>query len=102
MVILDRPSTTSIEACMTDKPLFILLEKNYLYPNVEAMLKKRAVVKHTPEKLLESIKEYISDDIYPADINNRDFVEGYGLINDGSDTNSRINNALESIINEKV
>jgi len=102
MVILDRPSTTSIEACMTDKPLFILLEKNYFYPNVEAMLKKRAVVKHTPEKLLEAIKEYISDDIYPADINNRDFVEGYGLINDGSDTNSRINNALESIINETV
>jgi hypothetical protein len=84
IVILDRPSTTSLEACMTDKPIFVLLaDKNWLTLPWE-LLSKRACISYTPEDLVLSVDKYLKSGKYPADIYNKDFVMHYGVYkNDG-------------------
>lgn len=82
LVILDRPSTTSLEACMTDKPLFVLLPGNKWFQHPEMLLRKRAVVACTPKELLDCIDDYLKNGAYPADVNNREFVREYGCHKD--------------------
>ena len=41
LIILDRPSTTSLEACMTKIPLFVLLANKNWYELPEKLLRKR-------------------------------------------------------------
>lgn len=84
IVILDRPSTTSLEACMTDKPLFVLLANRNWYPLPEELLRKRAVIAYSPEELRDTIDDYLKKGIYPADVGNREFVRAYGChVDDG-------------------
>ena len=84
IVILDRPSTTSLEACMTDKPLFVLIANRNWYPLPEQLLKKRAVIAHTPNQLRDAIDNYLTKGVYPADVRNREFVRAYGChLDDG-------------------
>jgi hypothetical protein len=84
MVILDRPSTTSLEACMTNKPLFVLISGRNWLTLPEKLLKKRAIISYTPEELLKSVDLYLNKGIYNADVNNREFVVAYGShIDDG-------------------
>lgn len=98
MVILDRPSTTSLEACMTNKPLFILLPKNFFYPATELLLKKRAIVMHSPNELLEAIDSFMRDGIYLADVENKEFVKLYGIHNDNEKVIDRIESNINNIM----
>lgn len=78
IVILDRPSTTSLEVCMTEKPLFVSMANRNWYPLPESLLRKRAVIAYTAEELVESIDRYLQTGYYPADVTNREFVRAYG------------------------
>jgi hypothetical protein len=99
LIILDRPSTTSLEACMTKIPLFVLLANKNWYELPEKLLRKRAVVCYTTDELLISIQKYMKDAFYPADVNNREFVKEYGCYLDDGDAVSRASNYLKKIIN---
>ena len=98
LVVLDRPSTTSLEACMTNKPVFVLLaNKNWrLLP--EKLLKKRAVVAYTPAELKNAVQAYLEDGAYPADVSNREFVRAYGCYQDDGLSAQRAVDELLDII----
>lgn len=99
-VILDRPSTTSIEACMTDKPLFVLLANRNWYSLPEELLRKRAVIAYTPEELCKAVDEYLTKGVYPADVYNREFVRAYGCHLDDGLSSQRAADELLEIMGE--
>ena len=78
LVILDTPATTCIETCSTTVPLFVLTGRTNWYEKPTELLQKRAVLADTTEKLICNLKNYLNDNIYPADINNREFLNEYG------------------------
>jgi hypothetical protein len=98
IVILDRPSTTSLEACVTDKPLFVLISSRNWFPLPEKLLRKRAIVSYTPEELLKSVDLYLNSGIYDADVNNREFVVAYGSHLDDGKGHFRTLRELNKII----
>lgn len=93
IIILDRPSTTSLEACMTNKPIFALLSREDWHPEAYELFVKRAVVSLTAEGLLKAIDLYLSQGIYEADTANDEFVMHYGCV-------SRKINSSERALNE--
>jgi hypothetical protein len=98
IVILDRPSTTSLEACMTNKPLFVLISGRNWFKLPEKLLRKRAIISYTPEELLKSVDLYLNKGIYNADVNNREFVAAYGSHNDDGKSIFRAISKLNDII----
>ena len=78
LVILDSPATTCLETCSTSVPLFVLTGRSNWYEKPTKLLQKRAVLADTTEKLICNLKNYLNDNIYPADINNREFLNEYG------------------------
>ena len=106
IVILDRPSTTSLEACMTDKPIFVLIANRNWYPLPEQLLRKRAVIAYTPEHLCNAINDYLKKGVYPADVTNREFVRAYGChLDDGKWSDRAVSgliNIMESAQNESL
>lgn len=99
-IILDRPSTTVIEACLTSKPIFVLLANKNWYPFPEALLRKRVVVTYTPEELLHSIDRFLNDGYYPADLTNREFLRAYGVHHDDGKSTQRAVDALFNLMGQ--
>ena len=102
IIILDRPSTTSLEACMTSKPLFVLLAGKNWDSIPEKLLGKRAVIAYTPEDLRESIDNYFSHDVYSADVHNNEYVTEYGCYLDDGRSSERATAELLKIIDENT
>ncbi len=91
IVVLDRPSTTSLEACMTRKPLFVLLANRNWYSLPEELLRKRAVIAYTVLELREAIDKFLTKGVYPADVTNKEFVMAYGChLDDGLSTHRAV------------
>ena len=97
MIILDGVGTTSIEAAITIKPLFILTNRVEYYPEVKQLLAKRAVIADTPEVLIGSIKKYLATGQYTADVHNREFVKAYGVHLDDGKSADRVIEFLLSL-----
>lgn len=102
IVILDRPSTTSLEACMTEKPLFVSMANRNWYPLPESLLRKRAVIAYTAEELVESIDRYLSTGYYPADVKNREFLRAYGVHLDDGEAARRAMDELLKLVEETI
>ena len=102
IIILDRPSTTSLEACMTNKPLFVLLSGRNWYSLPENLLRKRAVISYTPEELCETVDEYLTKGVYSADVNNKEYVKAYGCYLDDGLSSKRAVDELLKIIEENT
>ena len=67
-----------METCSTSVPLFVLTGRSNWYEKPIKLLQKRAVLADTTEKLICNLKNYLNDNIYPADINNIEFFNEYG------------------------
>lgn len=78
LVILDTPATTCVETAATKVPLFILSGRAPWYDKPMQMIKKRAIVKDKPSDLTDSIDKYLKEGYYPADTNNKEFLDGWG------------------------
>jgi hypothetical protein len=78
LVILDTPATTCVETCSTTVPLFVLTGRSDWYKKPTKLLQKRALLAGTTAELIHNVKNYLNDNIYPADINNREFSNEYG------------------------
>ena len=98
IVILDRPSTTALEACITNKPIFVLIGKGSWYSLPAQLLRKRAVIAETPEQLCNVIDDYLNKGVYPADVTNREFVRAYGCHLDDGKCSDRAVTELINII----
>ena len=98
IVILDRPSTTSLEVCMTNKPVFVILSSKNWYSLPEQLLKKRAVIAYTPKQLCNAVDDYLKKGVYMADVTNREFVKAYGCHLDDRKSSDRAATELINII----
>lgn len=89
LVVLDWPSTTLLQAIATDKPVFVVMKHLWLFPRARRMLERRVVCADEPGELLSSLKEYLGNGIYPADINDNAFLKAYGTYHDDGHTGER-------------
>lgn len=78
IIIIDNLSTTLMQALTTKIPLFILLTNRETSEASVAALKKRAICSENVDELINSIDQYISHNIYPADILNDEALRFYG------------------------
>ncbi|MES3037955.1 MAG: hypothetical protein V4736_08615 [Bdellovibrionota bacterium] len=100
LIILDAPATTCVEACATNLPLFILMNRANWSEEALKALKKRAIVETNIESLIEKLNRYLLEGRYEADVENTDFLLGYGLagidINPKDEVLKYIDKALKS------
>ena len=97
-VILDAPATTCLEVCVTEKPLFVLMNRSRWLPEAESLIKRRAVVAYTPEELVEKIDRYITQGAYEADLRDREFIKRYGTHLDDGGSAARSTEFIRSIL----
>ena len=98
LVILDCPSTTCIEVCRTSVPLFCLSGRASWYAKPLSLLKKRAVVCDSLDELLDSLDNFLKNDVYEANVNDRDFVQMYGAECSGYESIKRANDFLNTVV----
>ena len=98
MVILDAPGTTCIEACTTEVPLFVLTGREDWFEKPLRLLKKRAVVEDTPEALIKRIDQFLKNGDYPAALDNKEFLKGWGSVFNVDQTKNNALKALSNII----
>ena len=77
ILVIDEPSTSLIQSVVTKTPLFVLNSHHRLIQEAENRLIKRAVVKDDPKDLIDTLKDYIINGVYPADINDTTFSYYY-------------------------
>ena len=98
IIILDCPTTTLIQAAVTRKPVFVLSSFIKVKPEALDLLGKRAVCDESPEGLMKKLDNYLKTGIYPADVNNREFVKKYGIhLDDGGSARRAVNKVMEII-----
>lgn len=84
LIILDSPGTTLVEVCASAKPVMALTNRVPFTPQALSSMRRRVVTAATPEELVEKIKRNLETGEYGADVNNREFVRGYGAhLDDG-------------------
>jgi hypothetical protein len=99
-VILDVPATTLIEAVSTKIPIFVLYGREPWFEKPLRLIKKRAVVEEDPAKLMKHLDRYIKYGDYPADLNNNEFLEGWGSCFSVDQTKKNVMRTLKEIINQ--
>ena len=98
MVILDAPGTTCIEVCSTEVPLFVLTGRSNWHERALRLLKKRAVVEDSAEELINRIDQFLKNGDYPAELDNKEFQNGYGSVFTVNQTKNNSLKVLNSII----
>lgn len=83
-IVIDCPTTTFYEACLTEKPIFVTIKHLDYTHEALSLLKKRAVCTETAEELVKKLDEFLKIGSYPADTKNREFIRAYGThLDDG-------------------
>ena len=77
IIVIDTPATTLIQSIVTKKPLFILNSNLKLFPLAKDRLIKRAIVKEDPKELIDSLRDYVVNGVYHADVNDNIFSYYY-------------------------
>ena len=98
IIVIEAPTTVAIEATATKKPVFVLTNHISYPDSARKMLEKRAVCADNPKKLIDAIKDYIEHHIYPADVNNDEYLKAYGTyLDDGESDKRAVDKVLELI-----
>lgn len=99
-IIIDLPFTTILQALTTVKPLFVYL--GYVHYDEDAcyLLGKRAIYSRDLIDFNDKLDKYLSNKIFEADINNKDFLINYGTASLEGSPGLRASRALKQVINE--
>jgi hypothetical protein len=76
IVILDTPTTTLIESVSTNKPIFVinsLMPAKWENEKFIQLLKKRVLIFNNAEELINSLNNFLKNNIYEADLNDQNF-----------------------------
>jgi hypothetical protein len=89
IAILDYPTTTVLQAIITNKPVFVLM-RHIKYPqHAQKMLEKRAVCAEDVPTLMKALHDYLKTGRYQPDLNNNEFLRAYGNFVDDTNSASR-------------
>lgn len=98
IIIIDAPTTTVLEAVATRKTVFVLMNHIRYPDNARMLLQKRAVCADSVEELMSQLQGYIEQGIYPADVDNDEYLREYGnYLNDGKSAQRALNKVLEIV-----
>ena len=97
-MVLDAPATTLLEAISTDVPIFVLSGRIPWNKETTHLVKKRAVVADTTEELLLYLNKYLENGTYPADVHNKEFLNGYGSIESVDRTHKNVLTVLREVL----
>jgi len=78
IIIIDMPTTTLLQAVATKKPIFVLMRHVGFADSSRKMLEKRVFCADDTGELINAIRRYLEDRIYPADINNDEYLKSHG------------------------
>jgi hypothetical protein len=79
LIVLDWPSTTLLQALVTDRPVFVLTKHRKLYPEALVLLSRRAVLAAELEEMAMRVRTFAETGRYPADVCDSAFLLDYGL-----------------------
>lgn len=97
-VIIDYPFTTLLQALTTRKPVFAYIGLVYYNEKAQGLLSKRAICSENLNEFLSTLEKYLSEDIYKADISNKEFLEMYGITSKEGISEKRASNELRKIL----
>lgn len=102
IIIIDIPCTTPLQAMTTSKPMFVYL--GHLYYDEEAcdLLGRRAMYSKDISNFIDMLAKYLSNGVYGADVNNKDFLIYYGTASLEISPGMRAAKALKQVINESI
>lgn len=100
LIVIDYPFTTLLQSLMTSKPVFVYLGHIYYDDDACSLLGKRAIYSKDLMSFNDKLDEYLTNKIYEADVNNRDFLISYGLSSLEGSPGVRAARALKQAINE--
>jgi hypothetical protein len=100
--ILDFPSTTFLEALLTEKPIFICLDPRltHLDPGAETLIARRAVVCHGIEELAVQLKGYLKGNPPPANFSETSVRRRFATHLDDGGGLERAFHAMEAVVGE--
>ena len=98
IVVIDSPTTTTLEAIAADKPAFILMRHIGYPPSAKQVLAKRAVCADDAEELMDKLFDYLESDTYCADLDDTVFLRAYGNHKDDGKSVERAMKIMERVI----
>lgn len=101
--ILDFPSTTFLEALLTEKPIFICLDPRltHLDPGAETLIARRAVVCHGIEELAVQLKRYLKGNPPSANFSETSVRRRFATHLDDGGGLERAFHAMEAVVGEE-
>lgn len=102
IIIIDSPTTTLLEALTSKAPIFVLTSIISPPRRHISLLKKRAVCCYNAEDLIDKINNYLKSKSYPADVNNREFLELYGTFRNDGKSKERVIQVVNKLIKEHI
>ena len=99
VIVGDLPSTTLVQALTTSRPMFVYLGHYKLEDKPLALLKKRAYCSLDLEDFIGMLDDYLQGRVHkPVDLNNKEYLEGYGISSQGCGAGKRAATALKRLI----
>lgn len=100
VIVIDMPMTTILQALKTLKPVFVYLGHVHYDEEACCLLGKRAIYDKDLNCLKDRLEQYLSNMIYEADVNNKEFLIKYGTASLEGSPGIRAAAALKQIISE--
>ena len=101
IVVLDMPTTVLLEAVAASLPVFVLM-RHWAYPaQALQLLTRRAVATGNLHYLMYALQKYLTRGVYPAHIENNDFLRAYGNFRDDGNSTKRAIGVIEGVLKKK-
>lgn len=98
IIIIDSPTTTTLEAVATKKPVFVLMKHVGYSDSARKALERRAICTDTSHGLIGVVERYLDHGAYHADVNNDEFLRLWGTyLNDGESDRRAVGEVLKII-----
>lgn len=104
IVIIDIPSTTLLQATITNNPIFVYTGYLQFDDDAKKLLKKRAFCSDDIDVFIKKINDSLSTGKidYLTNLDDQEFLEQYGITSFDGDINERAAKTLKSIIHENL
>ena len=98
VVVLDFPSTILLQSIATKLPVFVLVRHWWFPAAAREMLDRRAVAASRAGELILRLQEFLESTLYPADVRQTSFLEGYGTYRSDGNSHARAIKTVSSIL----
>jgi len=100
LLVIDFPSTTLLQALTTSEPMFVYTGHLHLDTRAQKLLERRAFCYRELKSLVNALDRYLSTGKIDkrVDLNDREFLNAYGISSQGAGSRTRAAKTLKSVI----